>query len=101
MGIRHAKAYTLHGRSSMKLGQRLSKTWQFSNHHKNSSIPSKPDRTHICTTSTYYRLDEAEFSSLNIWRLDQLCYRSQGGAIQPREGGTTQDPLDGQQHIYN
>ncbi|GJW95747.1 reverse transcriptase domain-containing protein [Tanacetum coccineum] len=49
MGIRHAKAYTLRGRSSMKLGQRLSKTWQFSNHHRNSSISLKPDRAHICT----------------------------------------------------
>ncbi|GJW95752.1 reverse transcriptase domain-containing protein [Tanacetum coccineum] len=46
MGIHHAKAYTLHGRSSTKLGQRLSKTWQFNNHQKNSS---KPDRAHICT----------------------------------------------------
>ncbi|GJT71981.1 hypothetical protein Tco_1031267 [Tanacetum coccineum] len=28
---------------------RLSKTWQSSNHHKNSLIHSKPDRAHICT----------------------------------------------------
>ncbi|GKA92949.1 hypothetical protein Tco_0814935 [Tanacetum coccineum] len=47
MGICHAKAYTLRGRSSTKLGQRLSKTWQSSNHHKKSSIPLKPDRAHI------------------------------------------------------
>nr|GEY39359.1 hypothetical protein [Tanacetum cinerariifolium] len=49
MGIRHAKAYTLRGRPSTKLEQRLFKAWQLSNHLKNPSISSKPDRAHICT----------------------------------------------------
>ncbi|GJW02165.1 hypothetical protein Tco_1561021 [Tanacetum coccineum] len=52
-GIRYAKTYTLRGRSSTKLGQRLFKTWQSNNHHKNSSIPSKPDSAHICTIKYY------------------------------------------------
>ncbi|GKB31339.1 hypothetical protein Tco_0870740 [Tanacetum coccineum] len=42
MGIRHAKAPN---------PSRLSKTWQSFKHPKNSSIPSKPDRAHICTIS--------------------------------------------------
>ncbi|GJX29466.1 reverse transcriptase domain-containing protein [Tanacetum coccineum] len=51
MGIRHAKPYTLRGGPSTKLDQRLFKAWQLNNHSKNSSIPSKPDRAHICTIS--------------------------------------------------
>ncbi|GKA27156.1 ribonuclease H-like domain-containing protein [Tanacetum coccineum] len=68
MGIRHAKAYNLRGTSSMKQGKglakskptfslsakaflpRLSETWKPSNCRKNSSIPSKLDHAHICTT---------------------------------------------------
>ncbi|GJR76067.1 hypothetical protein Tco_0088432 [Tanacetum coccineum] len=50
-GIRHAKTYTLRGRSSTKLGQRLFMTWQSNYHHKNSLIPSKPDSAHIRTIS--------------------------------------------------
>ncbi|GJS79410.1 hypothetical protein Tco_0729291 [Tanacetum coccineum] len=42
MGIRLAKAPN---------PSRLSKTWQSLKHPKNSSIPSKPDRAHICTIS--------------------------------------------------
>ncbi|GJW47368.1 reverse transcriptase domain-containing protein [Tanacetum coccineum] len=51
MGIRHAKPYTLRGGPSTKLEQRLFKDRQLNNHSKNSSISSKPDRTHICTIS--------------------------------------------------
>ncbi|GJX36102.1 hypothetical protein Tco_0247659 [Tanacetum coccineum] len=40
-------------RPSTKLGQRLSKTWQSFKHPKNSSIPSKPDRAHICTIKSH------------------------------------------------
>ncbi|GJU18520.1 hypothetical protein Tco_1146486 [Tanacetum coccineum] len=46
-------------------------------------------------------LQKAIFSPLNLRRLDQLYYRSQGEAIRIRVGGMTQDPLDGQQHIYS
>ncbi|GJV95720.1 hypothetical protein Tco_1547297 [Tanacetum coccineum] len=51
MGIRHVKACTIRGRSSTKLGQRLSETWKPNNRCKNSSIPSKPDRAYIWTIS--------------------------------------------------
>nr|GEW07748.1 hypothetical protein [Tanacetum cinerariifolium] len=69
MGFCHAKAYTLRGRSSTKLGKglakskpmfffsakaflpRLSETWKPINCYKNSLIPSKPDHAYICTIS--------------------------------------------------
>ncbi|GJT86930.1 hypothetical protein Tco_1068647 [Tanacetum coccineum] len=51
MGIRHAKAYILRGRPSMKLEQRLFKAWQLSNPLNNPSISSKLDRAHICIIS--------------------------------------------------
>nr|GEX27509.1 hypothetical protein [Tanacetum cinerariifolium] len=51
MGILQAKAYTLRGRPSTKLEQRLFKAWQLSNHLKNLSISSNPDRAYICTIS--------------------------------------------------
>ncbi|GJZ70257.1 hypothetical protein Tco_0633807 [Tanacetum coccineum] len=48
MGIRHAKAPN---------PSRLSKTWQSLKHPQNSSIPSKPDRAHICTISGAIQLE--------------------------------------------
>ncbi|GKD05229.1 hypothetical protein Tco_1180203 [Tanacetum coccineum] len=55
IGIRHAKPYTLRGRPSTKLGQRLFKAWKLDIHKKNSSILSKPDRAHICIISGVIR----------------------------------------------
>ncbi|GJR40955.1 reverse transcriptase domain-containing protein [Tanacetum coccineum] len=52
MGICYANPYTLRGGPSTKLRQRLFKAWQLNIHKKNSSISSKLDRAHICTTSS-------------------------------------------------
>ncbi|GJS15308.1 hypothetical protein Tco_0409780 [Tanacetum coccineum] len=46
-----AKALHLRGRASTKIELRLFKAWKLNNHSKNSSISSKPGRTHICTIS--------------------------------------------------
>nr|GEW13811.1 hypothetical protein [Tanacetum cinerariifolium] len=45
---------------------RLSKTWQSRNHHKNSSIPSKPNRAHICIISNIYAPQDANAKS-QLW----------------------------------